>query len=73
MRTAMANWPPSPGHGRQISAFQMLAKNALQEPTYVALAVSDGELFVRTHEHLYRINDFIDFDRLGRRLQQASH
>jgi outer membrane protein assembly factor BamB len=35
--------------------FRLLARNAIQEPTYAALAVSDGELFLRTWGHLYRI------------------
>jgi outer membrane protein assembly factor BamB len=35
--------------------FQLLAKNGIPEPTYAALAVSDGDLFLRTYEHLYCI------------------
>lgn len=36
-------------------AFKLLAKNEMREPTYAALAVSDGELFLRTHHGLYCI------------------
>jgi len=36
--------------------FQVLARNDLSEPTYAALAVSNGELFLRTHQHLYCIS-----------------
>src|SRR5262249_20779928 len=35
--------------------FKVLAKNDLGEPTYAALAVSDGGLFLRTYKHLYCI------------------
>ena len=35
--------------------FQVLARNDLAEPTYAALAVSNGELFLRTYQHLYCI------------------
>jgi outer membrane protein assembly factor BamB len=35
--------------------FQLLATNNIPEPTYAALAVSNGELFLRTHQHLYCI------------------
>ena len=35
--------------------FQLLATNVIKEPTYAALAVSNGELFLRTYEHLYCI------------------
>jgi outer membrane protein assembly factor BamB len=35
--------------------FQLLAKNEIREPTYAALAVSAGEIFLRTYEHLYCI------------------
>jgi outer membrane protein assembly factor BamB len=35
--------------------FQLRARNDLAEPTYAALAVSKGELFVRTYQHLYCI------------------
>ena len=33
--------------------FQRLASNDVGEPTYGALAASDGELFLRTWKHLY--------------------
>ena len=33
--------------------FKLLATNEIPEPTYSALAASRGELFLRTHEHLY--------------------
>lgn len=35
--------------------FEVLATNSIPEPTYAALAVSDGEIFLRTYEHLYCI------------------
>jgi outer membrane protein assembly factor BamB len=35
--------------------FQLIAKNSIGEPTYAALAVSQGELFLRTYQHLYCI------------------
>lgn len=35
--------------------FKLLARNKIAEPTYAALAVSDGEIFVRTYQHLYCI------------------
>lgn len=35
--------------------FAVLAKNTIKEPTYSALAVSHGDLFLRTYEHLYCI------------------
>jgi outer membrane protein assembly factor BamB len=35
--------------------FQLLAQNEIREPTYAALAVSEGAIFVRTYEHLYCI------------------
>jgi outer membrane protein assembly factor BamB len=35
--------------------FQVLAENKIPEPTYAALAVSKGEIFLRTYEHLYCI------------------
>jgi outer membrane protein assembly factor BamB len=35
--------------------FQVLARNEIGEPTYAALAVSEGELFLRTYQHLYCI------------------
>jgi len=37
------------------SKFQLLATNEIPEPTYAALAVSGGALFLRTYEHLYCI------------------
>jgi outer membrane protein assembly factor BamB len=36
-------------------AFRLLAKNEIKEPTYAALAVSNGEIFLRTYAHLYCI------------------
>ncbi len=36
--------------------FEMLAKNSVGEPTYAALAPAHGELFLRTHGHLYCIS-----------------
>jgi outer membrane protein assembly factor BamB len=35
--------------------FELIAKNDIGEPTYSALAVSNGELFLRTYENLYCI------------------
>jgi len=35
--------------------FQLLARNDMKEPIYAALAVSNGEMFLRTYEHLYCI------------------
>jgi outer membrane protein assembly factor BamB len=35
--------------------FRLLARNDLKEPIYAAPAASDGELFLRTWEHLYCI------------------
>lgn len=35
--------------------FELLAENPIKEPTYAALAVSNGALFLRTHAHLYCI------------------
>ncbi len=35
--------------------FELLAKNALGEPTQASYAVSDGAFFIRTDRHLYRI------------------
>lgn len=35
--------------------FKLLAKNDLQEKVYAAIAVSQGELFIRTYNHLYCI------------------
>jgi outer membrane protein assembly factor BamB len=35
--------------------YRLLAANDIKEPTYAALAASDGALFLRTYEHLYCI------------------
>ncbi len=35
--------------------FKLLAKNTISEPTYAALAPSDGQLFLRTYNNLYCI------------------
>ena len=35
--------------------FKVLARNALKEKTYASYAVYDGALFIRTENHLYRI------------------
>lgn len=35
--------------------FEVLARNKIPEPTYAAPAVSNGELFLRTYQHLYCI------------------
>jgi outer membrane protein assembly factor BamB len=35
--------------------FELIAKNSLDEPTYAAPAAAHGQLFLRTHKHLYCI------------------
>jgi outer membrane protein assembly factor BamB len=35
--------------------FKVLARNPLKERTMASIAVSDGDLFIRTHEHLWCI------------------
>ena len=35
--------------------YEQIAKNSVDEDTYAALAPSNGELFLRTHKHLYCI------------------
>jgi outer membrane protein assembly factor BamB len=35
--------------------FELLAKNSLDEPVCASLAISDGELFIRTYKHLWCI------------------
>ena len=35
--------------------FELLATNKLNEPLYAATAVSNGEIFLRTWQHLYCI------------------
>lgn len=37
------------------SKFEVLARNELNEATYAAPAVANGEMFIRTYEHLYCI------------------
>lgn len=37
--------------------FELLARNNIPEPTYAAPAVSQGSLFLRTHQHLYCIEE----------------
>jgi hypothetical protein len=34
-----------------VTALVMLAVNRLDEWTHASIAVSDGDLFIRTHEH----------------------
>jgi outer membrane protein assembly factor BamB len=41
---------------RATPKFELLAKNSVGEPTYAALAPAHGELFLRTHGHLYCIS-----------------
>src|SRR5207248_2728103 len=36
--------------------YQLLAKNSLEEPVFSSMAVSDGELFIRTYKHLWCIS-----------------
>lgn len=40
---------------RAAPKFELIAKNSVAEPTYAALAAAHGELFLRTHNHLYCI------------------
>ena len=35
--------------------FQLLARNEIGEPVYAALAASDGDIYLRTYQHLYCI------------------
>jgi hypothetical protein len=35
--------------------FEVLARNRLDEPANASVAVSDGELFIRTFKHLWCI------------------
>jgi outer membrane protein assembly factor BamB len=37
--------------------FEQLAKNSLGEPVYASIAVSDGELFIRSYNNLWCIGD----------------
>jgi outer membrane protein assembly factor BamB len=37
--------------------FELLATNVIPEATYAALAISNGDLFVRTYQHLYCIRE----------------
>jgi outer membrane protein assembly factor BamB len=37
--------------------FEQLAKNSLGEPVYGSMAVSDGELFIRSYKHLWCISE----------------
>jgi outer membrane protein assembly factor BamB len=37
--------------------FQLLSRNKIGEPLYAAPAVSNGEIFLRTHQNLYCIGD----------------
>ena len=37
--------------------FQLISKNSIGEATYAAMSVSQGELFLRTYEHLYCISN----------------
>src|SRR5262249_49677549 len=36
--------------------FRLIAKNEIPEPIYAAPAASNGDLFLRTHQHLYCIS-----------------
>ena len=40
---------------RAQTEFELIAKNSVGEPTFTALAPSNGELFLRTYKHLYCI------------------
>ena len=35
--------------------FELLAKSRLEEPVYASIAVSNGELFIRSYKHLWCI------------------
>jgi hypothetical protein len=35
--------------------FEQMAKNAIGEPVYASIAVSEGELFLRSYKHLWCI------------------
>jgi outer membrane protein assembly factor BamB len=37
--------------------FELIAKNSLKEPVYASIAVSDGELFLRSYKHLWCIGE----------------
>jgi len=37
--------------------FEQLAKNSLGEPVLASLAISDGDLFIRSHKHLWCISE----------------
>jgi hypothetical protein len=37
--------------------FELLAMNDLREPSHATPAVSDGQIFLRTHTHLYCISE----------------
>ena len=39
------------------SKFELLATNSLGEMTQSSIAISDGELFIRTYEHLWCISN----------------
>ncbi|MEE2738593.1 MAG: PQQ-binding-like beta-propeller repeat protein, partial [Planctomycetota bacterium] len=36
--------------------FELLSKNSVQEESYAAVAISQGDVFLRTYEHLYCIS-----------------
>ena len=37
--------------------FELLAKNSINEPVYASLAISDGDLFIRSYKHLWCISN----------------
>jgi outer membrane protein assembly factor BamB len=37
--------------------FELLATNSLGETTNSSIVISDGEIFIRTHEHLWCVRD----------------
>ena len=41
---------------RSGSKFELLSRNSVQEESYAALAISQGDVFLRTYEHLYCIS-----------------
>jgi outer membrane protein assembly factor BamB len=37
--------------------FEVLSRNPLKERTLASIAISDGSIFIRTYQHLWRIED----------------
>jgi outer membrane protein assembly factor BamB len=47
--------------------FKQLAKNSIDEPVYASIAVSDGELFIRSYKHLWCIAEKPKSSKEGRK------